>query len=180
MPFGKVAGVWTALAGHHETLSLSGSEYTITQKDQTKLVFESTGAGRLKRIENRFGKALTLVWNASSATATDASSRVTTITIDQANDRISGVTDSAGRSWGFGYTGTALTSVTDPANKVTTLGYTGGPLTGISRSRSRVTGGAETVTWTIGYTGGKATAVTDPVAASTASTFTYSDRKSVV
>lgn len=173
VPFGKVAGAWAALAGHHETLTLSGSEYTVLQKDQTKIVFESTGAGRVKRIENRFGKALTLVWGASSATATDASGRVTNLVIDSVNDRITSVTDSAGRAWGFGYTGTALTSVTDPASKVTTLAYTGGLLTSVTRSRSRVTGGPETITWAIGYTSGKATAVTDPVAASTASTFTY-------
>ena len=173
VPFGKIAGVWTALAGHHENLSLSGGEYTITAKDQTKHVFESTGAGRLKRIENRFGKALALVWNTSSATATDASGRVTTLVIDSANDRITSATDSAGRAWSFGYTGTALTSVTDPASKVTTLGYTSGLLTSVTRSRSRVSGAPETITWTIGYTSGKATAVTDPVAASTASTFTY-------
>jgi RHS repeat-associated protein len=173
VPFGKVAGVWTALAGHYETLSLSGSEYTVTQKDQSKLVFESTGAGRLKRIENRFAKALTLVWNTSSATATDASGRVTNLVIDSANNRITSATDSAGRVWGFGYTGTSLTSVTDPASKVTTLAYTGGLLTSVTRSRSRVSGAPETVTWMIGYAGGKVTAVTDPVAATTASTFTY-------
>jgi RHS repeat-associated protein len=173
VPFGKVAGVWTAPAGHHETLSLSGGEYTITATDQTKVVFESTGAGRLKRLENRFAKALTLVWNTSSATATDASGRVTNLVIDSANDRITSATDSAGRSWSFGYTGGDLTSVTDPASKVTTLGYTGGLLTSVTRSRSRVSGAPETVTWTVGYTSGKATAVTDPVAATTASTFTY-------
>lgn len=190
VPFGKVAGVWMALAGHHETLSLGGSEYTILLKDQSKLVFESTGAGRLKRVENRFGKALTMVWNASSATATDATTptgRVTNLVIDQANDRITAVTDSAGRSWSFAYTGTSLTSVTEPdpdydpvagtngpkAAAVTTLAYTGGVLTSVTRTRSRVTGAPETVTWTIGYTGGKATAVTDPVAATTPSTFTY-------
>jgi RHS repeat-associated protein len=164
VPFGNVSGTWTSLAGHFQTLTRGGSEDTITLKDQNKYVFENTGSGRLKRIENRFGKTLTLVWNASSATATDASGRVTTIAIDSVNDRITGVTDSAGRVWGFGYNaGHDLTSITDPASKVTTLGYDASHrLTTVVRSRSRVVGSPETITWSVGYTSGKATTVTDP------------------
>ena len=60
-PFGLVGSSWTPSRGHFETMSVAGSEVTITRKDQSRLVFESSGAGRLKRIENRFGKALTIV-----------------------------------------------------------------------------------------------------------------------
>ena len=39
-----------------------------------ELVFEDAGAGRLVRIENRFGKALTLSWTSTTATVTDFAS----------------------------------------------------------------------------------------------------------
>ena len=41
-----------------------------------------------------------------------------------------------------------------------------------TRSRSRVSGGAESIVWTVGYTSGKATAVSDPEL-STPNTFVY-------
>ena len=103
VPFGNVAGVWTPLAGHYETLtrSTAPAEDMITLADQTRYVFENTGAGRLLRIENRFGKRLTLTWGTGSATAIDASGRTTTLAIDAANARITGVTDSAGPRLGL-------------------------------------------------------------------------------
>ena len=140
VPFGKVAGAWTALAGHYETLSLAGSEYTILRKDQSTLVFETTGTGRLRREVDRFGKALTLGWAATSATATDATTpagRTTTLAIDAGSDRITSVTDSAGRTWSFGYTGTSLTSVTEPDPDYDPAGATNGPWSGSTTSTSR-------------------------------------------
>lgn len=174
VPFGNIGGTWSPLRGHFEVFASGAGIYTITLKDQTRLTFESSGGGRLTKIENRFGKALTLVWGTSSATATDASGRVTTLAIDSVNNRVTGATDSAGRAWAFGYTGTDLTSITDPASKVTTLAYDASHhLTTVTRTRSRVSGAAQTITWTIGYTAGKATSVTDPDSSPTASTFTY-------
>jgi RHS repeat-associated protein len=175
VPFGLVGSAWTPLRGHYETLSVAGSEVTITTRDQTTYVFEGTGAGRLKRIENRFGKSLTLAWSTSSATATDASGRVTNLTIDAANNRITGVTDSAGRAWSFGYTGTGssskLTCVTDPAAKVTRLTYASHVLTAVVSGGATCASGGS-VTWTVGYTGGKATSVRDPILAN-GDLFTY-------
>jgi RHS repeat-associated protein len=184
VPFGNIGGTWTPLRGHFETLTSTGSEYTITLKDQTKYIFENSGNGRLKRIENRFGKALALVWNTSSATATDASSRVMDIDISSPNNRITDITDSAGRTWTFGYAGGStndLVSITDPAGKVTTLAYDGSHrLTSVSRTRTPASGGAVTVTWGVGYTSGKVTSVTDPVNASVSNTFTYNTGNTVV
>jgi RHS repeat-associated protein len=184
VPFGSVGGTWTPLRGHFETLTSAGSEYTITLKDQTRYVFENSGAGRLKRIENRFGKALTLVWNTSSATATDASGREMDIDINNPNNRITDVTDSAGRTWSFGYAGGStndLVSITDPAGKVTTLAYDASHrLTSISRTRTPASGSPVTVTWGVGYTSGKATSVTDPVNASVSNTFTYNAGNTVI
>ena len=186
VPFGKVGGAWTALAGQHESLAVGGGEYSITSTDQGKVVFaDAAGAGRLKRIEDRFGKRLTLVWSTNSATATDASARVTNLAINAADNRITGVTDSAGRAWAFGYSGTGsnsdLTSITDPASKVTTLAYDPSHrLISVARTRSRVAGAPETINWTVGYTAGKATGVTDPVSATVANTFTYTGDSTTV
>ncbi len=171
VPFGNVAGTWTPPAGHFETMSVSGSEVTITTRDQTAYVFESASAGRLKRIVNRFGKALTIGWSASGATVTDASGRgpasgqTYNLLYDSTNTRVTGFIDYAGRSWTFGYTGTGagsdLTCVTDPASKVTRLGYTSHALTSIVRGGAGcASGGAST--WTIAYTGGKAVSVKSP------------------
>src|SRR5439155_541930 len=110
--FTNGSGSWAVIGAHYETLAAgSGADagrYIITLHDQTKLVFDGTAPGRLVRIENRFGKSLTFSWGSSSATATDASGRATTLAIDAANNRITSATDSAGRAWSFGYTGTDL------------------------------------------------------------------------
>lgn len=164
VPFGQVGGVWTALAGHYETLApISGGGYRITETDQSSYSFDSSG--RLSAISDRYGVSLTLVWGNSSATATDASGRATSIVIDSTNHRITGVTDSAGRAWGFAYTGANLTALTDPAGKVTTLTYNGSnQLTAISRQRTPAGGSAQTIAWAFGYTAGELTSVTDPIA----------------
>jgi YD repeat-containing protein len=163
VPFGQVGTAWLPLLGRYETLAHDAvaHTYTITRPDQSKLVFADAAPGRLKRVEDRFGNALTFVWNASSATATDDSGRATTIAIDNATDRITAVTDSAGRAWSFGYTSGELTSLTDPAGAATTLAYTSGDLTSVSRTRT-LSGSPQTITWSFGYTSGKVTGVTDP------------------
>lgn len=182
--FSGSGSTWTVAAAHFEKLTYDGvaHTYAITQKDQTKLVFQDAAPGRLLKIQNRFGKALTLVWNTSSATATDASGRVTSIVIDSANNRITGVTDSAGRAWGFAYTGTDLTTLTDPATKTTTFGYDASHhLTTVSRVRSAADGSHPTITWTMGYTSGKATSVADPIGGpSVTNTFSYNAGNTVV
>ncbi|TAL10808.1 MAG: RHS repeat protein, partial [Chloroflexota bacterium] len=165
VPFGSVAGVWTPLASSHDVLAVVGSTYTITQLDQTVLTFQNVAPGRLTKIQDRFGQALSLAWTASSATATDASSRVTAITINSANDRITDVTDSAGRHWGFAYSAANdLITLTDPASKTTTFAYDAlHRMTTVTRSRSQAVGGAETLIWRVGYGTGGATTVTDPL-----------------
>ena len=178
LTFLLIGSTWTPAAGHYETLTLSGGEYTLTQKDQTKLVFESTAAGRLKRITDRFGKSLTLNWAASPVTATDASGRVTQLVVT--GGLVTSATDSAGRGWSFAYTGGALTSVTDPESAVTSLSYTSGLLTSITRTRSRVIGSPETITWSIAYANGVVAGVTDPINSSVANTFGYNGATTTV
>jgi RHS repeat-associated protein len=174
--FGQIGGARTALAGHYEKLTAISGGYKITYTDQSSLTFDDSG--RLTAIGDRFGVSLALSWSASSATATDASGRATTLTIDSANHRITGATDSAGRQWGFAYTGANLTGITDPAGKVTTLAYTGSnQLTSVSRQRTPAGGSAQAVVWSLGYTSGLVTSVTDPIGATAtpaaSSTFAY-------
>lgn len=180
VPFGLVGSTWTPLAGHFETMTYDGTghTYTITGKDQSKLVFDDSGSGRLKRMDNRFGKSLTLNWATSPATATDASGRSTSITV--VSGVVTGVTDSAGRAWTFGYTSGKLTTVTDPVSAVTSLAYDSTGLTSLTRSRSRVSGSAESIVWSVAYSSGKVSAVTDPVNSSVANTFGYSTGQTTV
>jgi RHS repeat-associated protein len=166
VPFGQIAGVWSALAGHYEKLSTISGGYKITETDQSSYSFD--GSGRLSAITDRFGVSLALSWGTSSATATDASNRVTTIAIDSVNHRITDVTDSAGRHWGFAYTGSNLTGITDPAGNLTTLTYTGSnQLSGVSRLRTPASGPVQTILWSLGYTAGQVTSVTDPIGGAT-------------
>ncbi|HCS57045.1 MAG TPA: hypothetical protein DIW80_07240 [Gordonia polyisoprenivorans] len=178
--FTLVGSTWTPTAGHFETLvhDSANGRYVLTEKDQTRLIFENAAPGRLLRVENRFGKALVMNWGTSSATATDASGRATTLAIT--SGRITSATDSAGRSWTFGYTGNDLTTVTDPANKTTTLGYAASHVIMVTRSRSRASGSPESIIWSVAYSGGKVTGVTDPVDATVANTFSYGTNTTTV
>jgi RHS repeat-associated protein len=174
VPFGKVGGSWTALAGHYETLSTnSAGAFVVTQKDQTALSFDPT-SGRLTAITDRFGNSLALNWSANQPTATDASGRSTTITLSGSD--ITAVSDSAGRSWSFGYSsdGTELDTITDPAGNITTLGYTSGVLASVSRLRTPQGGTTAPVAWSLGYTGAQVTSVADPIGgAAYATTLAY-------
>jgi RHS repeat-associated protein len=187
--FAGSGSAWAAVPGHFETLSYVGSptnEYTITEKDQTKLVFESTGSYRLKRIVDRFGKALTLSYSSASITATDAVGRTTTIALDGSSHADS-VTDTAGRVWDFTVNSASgdLTALTEPdpdgggslPAPSASFGYAAHLLTTVTRHRRTAAGGDDTIVWTIGYSSGKATSIVDPVAhamySDAANTITY-------
>ena len=172
VPFGSTDGkAWTTLTGNYETLtSPTTSTYKITEPDQSSYSFAS--GGKLSAITDRYGVALNFNWAASSstATATDASGRVTTITT--AGSQVSKVTYSdctvdaianwgcahaADRTWSFGYGDGNLHTVTDPAGNVTTLSDTSGALD-VTRSLT-----AKTVDWTIDYdASGRVSKVIDP------------------
>src|ERR1035437_1427922 len=190
VPFGLVNGVWIAMSGHYETLAASGSGYTITYTDQSRLTFDS--AGRLVAITNRYNgayrKSLTIAWGSGTAVATDAVGRATTITF--AGSTISRVVDSAGRTWSFGYAGANLASIVDAAGNKTDLPtYAAGAcptasfsgacmvvrrgLTSLDPSGSAST---STTAWTIGYDpSGRVNRVADPGQASAGigATFNY-------
>ncbi len=174
---------WKSTADHREILTVSGTDWTVKEPDQTRLVFSlGTGVstGRLARIEDRFGKQLAFTWGATSATAASPGGVATTLSYP-GGSLITGVTDPAGRTWTLGYTGSDLTCVTDPAANRTRLEYDTS-----HRIRFVVRGGAGcaqgsggTSTWTVGYdSSGRVASVADPIAhvshGDVASTFTYS------
>jgi RHS repeat-associated protein len=192
VPFGSANGTtWIALAGSFETLSKVSTGYKITELDQSSFSFDANG--KLTAITDRYGSALTVAPTASPISATDASGRVTTLTLT--GGEITSVTysDCVGtavadwgcahreqRTWGFGYTAAKLTSVTDPAGNITTLSYDGsGRLAGVSRPLTPVgTSTSSAVAWAWGYdTSGRVTSVTDPIGGSASpvarSTFDY-------
>src|SRR5262249_22817777 len=118
---------WLGLPTRFETLTHGSGTFTITQSDGSKLIFDDTAPGLLKRLEDVNGQALTFAWTSTSGAATDASGRTTSLAIDAGNGRITSVTDSATRSWSFAYSGSGATSklvsVTDPTGVVATVAY---------------------------------------------------------
>ncbi len=182
VPFGQVGGVWRPAPGHVESLtrSVSPAEDTITFVDQSKVVFDSA-SGRLLRIENRFGKRLTVGSSSSTITATDASGRATSLALDTATGQVTSAVDGAGRTWSFAYTSGNLTSVTDPAGHATVLLYGGHLLNGVRQQQTNASGVVELPTWSLTYDTApspRVAAVTDPIANATmsvpvATTFTY-------
>ena len=176
---------WTTVAGHYETLSFNAgnNEYTVTTKDRTALVFEALNGSRLKRIVNRFGKALTLTYPTNAIVATDAAGRTTTLTLT--GSLVTAVADSAGRTWTFIYAGSDLAEVREPLWSAspyplrysTRFGYVSHGLTTVTRTRDRAAGADESIVWTIGYTAGRVSGVLDPIGAATSGTpvhlFTY-------
>ena len=189
---GSDAAGWTASLGHFELLAVGtgadAGRRIVTLRDQTRLVFEGSGAGRLLRVDSRFGKSLAIDW--STGRVTDASGRWTTIAMS--GGLITSVADSAGRTWAFEYAASELVLVTEPdpdgsgplTAPATALGYdTAHRLTTITRHRRTATVPDEaswtdaTIVWTVAYTDGRATSVADPVAHASygdvASTFDY-------
>ncbi|HEX2087294.1 MAG TPA: DNRLRE domain-containing protein [Solirubrobacteraceae bacterium] len=117
----------------------AAGKWQLTDHDsQTKYRFENyTKDGRLYEIEDRNGRKLTFVYNATSGRLErieDANNDTATTTDDVrftfANaNQLTQMTDPAGRTYGYGYTGSDLTSFTDPQNGASfkTLYEYGGP-----------------------------------------------------
>ena len=175
---------WTAVPGHIEKLEVGtggdAGRYIVTLRDQTTLVFEGSGAYRLLRTEDRFGKSLAITWGSPTTTLTDAAGRTTTVTFT--GSLITSVVDPAGRTWSFIYDTSHLTRITDPApgggaaTPVTRIWYdvaTHRP-TRLGLDRDGV---QPNVDWLIGYTSGRVTSIVDPIAnvdhADVANTFSY-------
>jgi RHS repeat-associated protein len=121
-------GTFSAAPGYFETLIQSGTNFTLTQKDQTKYTFASIPGTpflvsgpvyRLTRIFDRNGNTTTLAYSGGNLVkVTDTYGRVLAFTYN-AQNHLSSVTDPNGRTTTFQYdsTGHLLTKVTDPNGK---------------------------------------------------------------
>jgi RHS repeat-associated protein len=101
--------------------------YTVTQKDQSRLDFDS--AGRLTKVTDRYGNASNLTYNGNGqlATVSDPAGRGS-LTFTYTNGLLTGVADWAtpARTVTYEYDGSGrLWKVTDREAKTTTFGYDG-------------------------------------------------------
>ena len=119
------ADTYTTPPGYdNKLIRVSDGGYELTDNaSQTKYRFGNyTVDGRLDEIEDRNGRKVSFVYNASNELIRieDANndSAVTTddVRFSSTAGEISQMTDPAGRSYAYGYTGTQLTSFTDPQN----------------------------------------------------------------
>ena len=103
----------------------SGKWQLTDHASQTKFRFENyTKNGRLYEIEDRNGRKLTFVYNSTSdlLERIEDSNNDSATTGDDvrftfaASNQLSQMTDPAGRTYTYGYTGNLLTSYTDPEN----------------------------------------------------------------
>jgi RHS repeat-associated protein len=118
-------GTFIAATGYFETLTQSGTTFTLTQKDQTKYTFMpipgtpflvNGPAFRLTQIKDRNGNITTLTYSGGNLkSVTDTYGRAITFTYN-AQNQISSVKDPAGRVTTFQYdsTGHLLTKINDP------------------------------------------------------------------
>lgn len=122
-------GKYTTPAGFNNTLEkdvpAAGKWQLTDHSSQTKYRFENyTKSGRLYEIEDRNGRKLTFVYNATTnrLERIEDSNNDAAVTTDDvrftwaSSTQLSQMTDPAGRTYGYGYTGAYLTSYTDPQN----------------------------------------------------------------
>ena len=185
---------WSMPAGLNATLvlSASGSYYYLTfRADKRKMVFDRSGflteirdrAGNLIDPQYGGGAALTRIVD-TQGRATDLRTNTTThhmdgltdpagrtVDYDYSGDNLTGVTDLDGQDWTYGYA-SDLTTVTDPRGNQTRISYTvdSSKVTAITRVTDTVTGTGPTTTFayygtgacpSAGITSG-CTVVTDP------------------
>jgi YD repeat-containing protein len=168
----KAGGGYAAHGGIYLTLEKNADgTYTITEKDQTKIHFNTSG--KVSSIIDSNGNTTALAYNTNGKLSSilDASGRTTSISYGT-NGFVSGITDPAGRTVSYSYDSAGnLTNVTDAAGKMTTLAYdTNHNLTGVTDPRN--------ITSTIEYdTSDRVTKVNRPITVNgvlTTSTSSYS------
>ncbi len=150
-------GKYKTPAGFNNTLEKDvpavGKWQLTDHGSQTKFRFENhTKNGRLYEIEDRNGRKLSFVYNATTGylERIEDSNNDTAVTTDDVRftfanaNQLTQMTDPQGRTYGYGYTGYNLTSYTDPQNGTsfkTLYEYngTGGKLSKITTPQGNMT-----------------------------------------
>ncbi len=128
----RLPGVFSTLAKNED------GGFTLTLKNQTRYTFATTG--RLQRVSERNGNALTFAYDGSGNLVgiSDTVGRAVSLTYDAGNHLLE-LDDPTGRRWRYGYdTAGTLTSVTDAAGGVMTFSYSGDKLAEIRDQRGNV------------------------------------------
>ncbi len=127
-------GAFITAAGYFETLTQSGTTFTITDKDQTKYTFMPVAGTpflvggpvyRITQIVDRDGNTTRFTYTSGNLTGvTDPYGRTITFSYN-AQNHLSSVKDPAGRVTSFQYdtTGHMLTKITDPLGKTIQYSY---------------------------------------------------------
>ena len=117
-----------------------GTQTLTEHQSQTKWQFNSSG--RLERVEDRNGRAISYQYFTSGATRvqkiTDSQGRQTEF-FTNTNGDVNKMVDAAGREYLYGYTGNQLTSYTDPVGGTTYYEYGADGMTKVTTPGNRVT-----------------------------------------
>ncbi len=111
---------------------VKNSDNTYTMKDTQNNQLKFSSAGNLIEIKNRLGDKITLGYsNNRITTVTDGAGRVAHLTYNASNI-LTKITDPAGRAINFTYSGTNLYKVTYPDNAVTVFAYSASKITKVT------------------------------------------------
>lgn len=135
------AGQWTAPPGLNVKVVDTDQGWDLVYRD-TKRRLDFDDSGRLERILDRSGNIIDLESYATNQVVhrlVDTQNRVTTLRVDDKTRRLEGITDPAGRSTSYTYTGDNLTRATDLTGKTWTYQYANNKLTQITDPRGNTT-----------------------------------------
>ncbi len=138
-------GVYISPPGNFDTLTRQGDVFTLTHKDQSKHIFALNVGGTwyLTSIQDRFGNAITLNYDASNNLigATAAGGQTLTFSNDATTSRLTSAADNASHSFNYQYDANSgdLKSIRDPLAFTTAFTYTNHLLTTIGDPRSTQT-----------------------------------------
>ena len=109
----------------------SDKTYTIKDSENNQLKFSA--AGNLIEIKNRLGDNISLGYSNNRITSvTDGAGRVATLTYTSTSNALTQITDPAGRAIKFSYSGSNLYKITYPDNAVTVFAYSANKITKVT------------------------------------------------
>ena len=121
--FVKTGSTFAIPAGWYYALTQNAGGFQVRSKDGYVWQFDSSG--RLTKMQDTSGNATTLVYSGAQLSAVNDSSGATALSFSYTGNKLTSVTDRAGRSVSFSYTGDDLTSATDALGHAEMYGYDG-------------------------------------------------------